>query len=106
MENKIANKHFLISKHYIIYSMKMKLKNVSKCFLFHITRADNPKFLGANPAGFAERNFGYPLLYGVPRSGMEDNGGDIRARYSQWSGAELRITFSVYAKFIAIFHRY
>ena len=26
-----------------------------------------------------ERNFGYPLLYGVPRSGMECNGGGLRA---------------------------
>ncbi|MCK5084536.1 MAG: hypothetical protein KAQ64_02685 [Candidatus Pacebacteria bacterium] len=51
-----------------------------------ITRADDPKFLGANPEGFAERNFGYPLLYEVPRSGMEHDGGGIRARYSQWSG--------------------
>ena len=37
--------------------------------------ADDPKFLGVNPEGFAERNFGYPLLYVVPRSGMEYGSG-------------------------------
>ena len=62
-------------------------------------RADDPKFLVANPRGFAERNFGYPLLYGVPQSGMEYDSGDIRAHYSQWSGAELRIT-GFYLNFI------
>ncbi len=62
---------------------------------FRPTCADNPKFLAANPGGFAARNFGYPLLYGVPRSGMEYGSGGIRACYSQWSGAELRITLLI-----------
>jgi hypothetical protein len=51
-------------------------------------RADDPKFLVANPEGFAKRNFGYPLLYKVPRSGMKYNNGGIRAHYSKWSEAE------------------
>ena len=41
--------------------------------------ADNPEFIVTHPEGFVERNFGYPLLYGVPRSGMECNGGGLRA---------------------------
>ncbi len=65
--------------------MIAKLKNKS---IFRITCADDPKFLVTNPKGFVKRNFGYPLLYEVPQSGTEYDGGGIRARYSKWSGAE------------------
>ena len=64
----------------------MPIKTPTKKKIFYelrITCADNPKFSVANPEGFAKGNFGYPLLYGVPRSGMEYDSGGIRARYSQ-----------------------
>jgi hypothetical protein len=61
--------------------------------------ADNPEFIVTHPEGFVERNFGYPLLYGVPRSGMECNGGGLRATLFAMERSGIANNVQVYEKF-------